>query len=98
MTPEQMRKTAFENSVYIKLKSGEKFIGVAKNCETVKSLQDPTKSTYLYTFDIAGKEKFFKSSSNVLLNTMADLMGKKIEVLRRGEGTDTKYEVALIAE
>ena len=93
-----MKKVAFENSVYIRLKDGEKFTGTCLECESVKNLQDPTKSTYLYTFDVNGKQKFFKSSSNVLLSTMADLMKQKVEITRHGEGTDTRYEVSLVQE
>lgn len=98
LTPEQMRATAKENSPFIRLADGEKFRGTCVSCEKAKNLQDPTKFTYLYTFNVNGKEKFFKTSSNVFLDKMSNLMGKLVEIERHGEGTETKYEPSIIAE
>lgn len=99
LTPEQMKAQAKENSPYIRLADGEKFIGKCIVCEKTKNPQDPNKTLYIYTFDLPnGKTKFFKSSSNVFLDKMSDLMNKQVEITRDGEGTNTKYEIVLIQE
>lgn len=98
MTPEQMKETAVKNSKFIKIADGESYTGILKECKAVPQQRDPEKETYRYSLlGEDGAVKFLESTSNGLLRKMADVMGKKIQIVRDGEGPETRYEV-FIAE
>lgn len=102
MTPEQMKMLSFKNSKFLSLADGETSRAFkTRSVQEVPDQRDPSKTKYLYTLEFELPDgslttKFFNSSSNRLLATMADLMGKKIALQRHGVGTETKYEVILV--
>ena len=100
LTSEQMKELAFKNSPFVKLKDGETSrICRLIECKEIPSRQDPNKTTYQYKLefsdDAGSHTKFFESSSNKLLVTMSDCIGKTIQIKRTGTGTQTQYEVFL---
>lgn len=94
LTPDQMKKKAFDNSPYIRLASEQSFQGMLLECSEQRSTHDPKKMTYVYLFRVRGQDKFFKSSSLFLLEQLSDYVGKDVEITRHGEGIETKYEVS----
>ena len=94
MTPEQMKELAVKNSKYIKLEDGGSITAKLIECKAVPQQRDPEKETYRYTLEMEdGSKKLFESTSNGLLRKMADVMGKKIQIMREGEGPETRYEI-----
>lgn len=98
MTPDEMKQLAMKNSKFVRVEDGGSIVAKLLECKAVPSQRDPEKETYRYTFEFEdGSKKFFESTSNSLLRRMADVMGKKIQLMREGEGPETRYEV-FIAE
>jgi hypothetical protein len=98
MTPDEMRELAFKNSKYVKIEDGGSVTAKLVECKAVPQQRDPDKETYRYTLEFEdGSKKFLESTSNGLLRKMAEVMGKKIQITREGEGPETRYEV-FIAE
>jgi len=94
MNSEEMKKWAFDNQTYVKLKDGDSITAVLLDAKAVPNTMDPTKETMLYSLRFDGKDvKSFQSSSGALAETMADLLGKEITLQRHGEGINTKYSV-----
>lgn len=97
MSPEDMKRAAASLNPYIRIGNGESFIGICIECDKVPNLQDPTKATFLYKFKLdSGETKFFKTTSTIILDKMSSLMGKRVQILRNGEGKDTRYEVFIL--
>ena len=94
MTPEDMRNISFKNSKYVKIEDGGSITAKLIECKAVPQQRDPEKETYRYTLEFEdGQRKFLESTSNGLLRKMADVMGKKIQITRVGEGPETRYDV-----
>ena len=96
MTSEEMKETAAKNSKFLRLEDGESVTITVLECKAVPQQRDPEKETYRYTLQMEdGSKKFFESTSNGLLRRMAEVMGKKIQLVREGLGPETRYEVFL---
>ena len=94
MTPDEMKNLAIKNSKFIKLEDGGNVTAKLISCKAVPQQRDPEKETYRYELEMEdGSHKFLESTSNGLLRKMADVMGKKIQIMREGEGPETRYEI-----
>ena len=98
MTAEQAKEWNRKNSKFYKLYDGESFTAKLKDMKAIPSKFDPEKEVIRYTFEEQdGSNKYWENSNGKLLEQMTALIGKVIQVVRSGEGPQTKYE-AFIAE
>lgn len=98
MTPEQAKEWGRKNSRFLKLEDGENFIAKLKDMKPIPNRFDIEKEVIRYTFEFEdGTVKSWENGNAKVLEQMTELVGKKVQVLRNGEGNKTKYEV-FIAE
>lgn len=99
MTPEEMKKWAFQNAKFIRLESGESIKAEFMDCRSIPSRFDREKNVMEYKLKLEdGSVKYWEQGSTAVCNQMADLKGQMIEIKREGEGTSTKYEICILED
>jgi hypothetical protein len=95
MNAEEMKAWAKNNNRFLRLADGESITAVLKGAKSIlKDFKGQEKEVIRYSLITdEGKEKIFENGSIKLVNIMSDMMGKKITIIRHGEGTDTRYEI-----
>ena len=93
MTPEQASAWRAKNSKFLKLEDGESFTAKLKDMKAITSHFDSEKEVIHYTFELPdGSVKFFDNGSGALCEQLSGLVGKTLQIFRKGEGNNTKYE------
>ena len=98
MTTDQAKEWSRKNSKFLKLEDGESFTAKLKDIKPVTSRFDAEKEVIRYTFELEDTSvKYWENANGKLLEQLTELVGKKLQIFRSGEGNNTKYE-AFIAE
>jgi hypothetical protein len=80
---------SFEENVPVRMK----YLG----CEICTSSFDPKKEVVVYTMEIEGKEKLWRTSSLHVSKAFAKLeKGDFVEISRTGDGRSTRYTIRKI--
>mgnify|MGYP001579347439 CR=1 FL=1 len=96
MTPEQAKQWAFKNSKFLSLNDGDSFTAKLKDTKPIPSRFDAEKEVIRYTFEMEdGTVKYWENGSGKTLEQMSEYVGMIVQVIRNGEGNQTKYEVLL---
>ncbi len=92
-----LNKWADNNSTFLKIEDGQKVQCVFVKAEEVPDSFNPDKTKIRYTLSVGDSNKTFDSSSTILAQQIAKIeQGEIIEILRKGEGMKTKYQVKKI--
>ena len=96
-----MRATIAKNSKYITVSTGVPFVGVFRAYAESIDPRDAEKVVGVYTFNVEGKDKTLTCANKSLNWALSGIVeergfGVKVELLRTGEGYETKYTVKVV--
>ncbi|HYF34339.1 MAG TPA: hypothetical protein VD994_03525 [Prosthecobacter sp.] len=101
--PKDLKTFVKDNQKFLKIKSGETFVGVYVNYVVGPNRFDPDgKETVSYKFKYLDSEKtiIWNNASTKVADTMAQFSpGETLQISRTGSGpSDTKYEIVALGE
>lgn len=95
--PKDLKTFVKDNQKFLKIKSGETFVGVYLGFAVGPNRFDPDKESVSYKFKYTDSEKtiIWNNGSTKVADMMAQFsQGETLQISRTGSGTnDTKYEI-----